>query len=338
MADQAEIEKMPGQSNSEADQVAKKAKEQITFVSGSMVVLGLLTFKIWPVACHWQTGEHVRLWTTAWSPAKNDGAFMFYFLLLALGFAAMTLLLSVIHIAIWGFWLALAKDISKPEEGIQTKLLQWSQETYSALFLFVCGNAAMYGLYIPVYWALAALLSKIHVSYLVAAFVAAALVFFVPLLVARRYLKKRMSSKWADDVFEWLFDGDLWLHFQIVLALALVVFLVGKEFAYTLDLRMNQQVFSQRNLGTIEALVTLGGSTSDPSVAILTLQDSSGKPLKALEKLGLGGGEYVSLISTSELVPGRYRLALEYPQWSLTSQFPHFRSNAVETCSFVLLP
>ena len=261
---------------------------------------------------------------------SKDGNFPFYALLAILSVAVLTVIFSAVHILSWGLQLAVPENLGAQTEKIRNDLRKLSEDSYSFLVLIFI-LVVLYVPLLPVFWGISALLVKgLHAPLLLAGTIAG-LIITIPLAWASwRIVTDSMESR------QWLWSQARLLNI-LVISLC-IVFLAEKELACTVEIRMSDQTFSQSEPKSIEILTTLGGATSEPSLAVLTLKDSSGSILKKLEKLDLGNGEYVSFTTARNLAPGRYQVVLEYPHSSFTDEFPYAQLKTVKTSWFVVLP
>jgi hypothetical protein len=316
------------------DKFEAQSKERLAYVSGTVLALALLSMKVWPLAISCQTGTHIRMFSL-WTPIAGGrgGLFIFYSLVIVISIAAVTILFSAVHILGWGLWLALPGDLGERTEKMRDHVRTISENSYSALGLIFVVVVILVPL-TAFHWGIETLLiSGAHLPRFFAALVAY-IVIGIPLFRVSVQIARDVSD--SNETRTWV-QGQAKLLGFLSLALVVVV-LPAKEFAYTIEVRTAQQTFFQSEPKIVKIETRLGGSASDPSLARLTLSDSAGIVLKTLEKLDLGDGKYVSFMTTKGLSPGRYQIVLEYPQSSLTEDYPFLRLTTTKTAWLVISP
>src|SRR5437879_10871421 len=85
------------------------SKEQLTFVSGYVLVFGFALLKLWPIAARFQTGMTVHFWTVNLpQEGVRTPLIVFWALTALLGLALSAVFLAILHILCRGIWLGMS--------------------------------------------------------------------------------------------------------------------------------------------------------------------------------------------------------------------------------------
>lgn len=313
-------------------------KERLGFVSGTILAWGLVLVHFWPSVAMFQTGRHLRAWSSANTPGQGvqTQVWMFDLLTALLAVGAWTVLLSVVHILSRGLWMMVALEekrgpVPNPLKGPLDKL---SSLTYAAVFLQWFA-VALFLVTVPLVLLSAGfeqLLAHI-VPMWVAGWISRMTVMVICLIITVYFLFKAFNVLRSLISVEDLAIVDT--IFAVVFLGFLISWTIVGEFCNTVSLTVDSKVVRPDHGVTIT--VALGGATSDPREAQLQLLDAKGNGLQSPALYDTGEGSYLSYIPPA-LTPGLYRVEVRYPHTSFASTFPFLRRRTVRSQTFLVAP
>jgi hypothetical protein len=306
-------------------------KEQLTLISGNILILGVALLKLWPLAARLQTSENVHYFSQF---GPRDGTMVFKTLTDVMGIAVAVVALAMLHILCRGLWLA------SSEEAVKRILDRICVFTFTlAVFIIIL---MLLGIVvgIPIMFAAmgsaSLLLSYGHMSAKAATWIgslSSALLLWLSLFVLYKICKDRIDLEILRKVLLPIRGFPYFLACVVFVGFGFVVL----EGCYTLELTTNTAICHRDRGDIVEIDINLGGATSAPSAVTLKLVNSSAHVLTNLELHEIGEGRYVSYIPSSTLPEGYYRVLLDYPHPSLTLFFPFFRSENHKSSGFLVL-
>lgn len=319
-------------------------KERLAFVSGNILVCGLLSLKLWPVVSRLQTGMHIHFFTDSDPGGDVVGSefWIFSFLTKILTALATAGFFAVVYLLLQGLKLSVISEQPHENAGVKSPpdvtdrlenfLDGLSHKIYGAVFfsgpyLLIWTLFTILGLVVvPLEVVLA---PKLRMSVTALGWIlriAALLLLTVgAAAIITKFVRRMDWGSWKQKLAPF---G--WTTSAIAIAVLLIADPIITHSSYTLDLNLKEKTIDRTQTKFIEVQVTLGGATSSQKYAKLQLADSDGRIL--LDNLTLntfGKGQYVSYISASEsaLAPGRYQVIVTYPHYSLDSSPPFIKSN-----------
>lgn len=308
-------------------------KEQLGFVSGTVLVRGALLLKLWPTISHMQTGEHSGFRWGFHPTSVTAASHRVLTILPALGFGM--LLLGAAHILARGFWLSRNPVATSPGTWTFAQKVAWRSFAVLQAYWILCGVGLLGGLaFLPgvalvtmlhsrVGWSVAA--AQISVTLLTCAIVMALAMFAL-----RRRRKTSDVSAVRSEALNRL------INFFAVVTVFFVVWPVTMRLSYVADLKTNLQVVSRSKAEPVIATVALGGATADPRDARVYLLAPGQQP-RRLPLLPLSNGSYVTVVDVSTLPPSPYEIHLAYPHWSLSLAAPFVARNIIRREGFVVI-
>ena len=286
-----------------------QGKEQLGLLTGNLVVSGLALLKLWPMAATYPIGVHTHAWTLFWGYRQMTPELVVYLYLVyvvAIAFAALTFV--VFHVIGQGVRLATDRWVAFLE-----RFCNW---TYSSEFVLLV------------------MLLLITVD---------AQLKLTELGLRETLLLHLLSERWAEIISRGAFaiattalflSSGWWLgrRFSTCAMLPVLFTVCGTlglgyaaiENCYTLELKVNKQLFEQGRNDVVELDVRLGGATSAVNEAKLLLYKADGALIRNLTLHDLGGGHYLSYLQSSALL--------------LTPVFPFLRSRNEQWVGFVVIP
>ena len=300
-------------------------KDQLTLVSGNILIWGIAVLKLWPIASSLQTTQHIHYLGTV-GPRGED--LIFKGLTDAMGIAVSITALAVLHVLCRGIWFVFDEGPLKTAvHGMCTYTFNSSILLMVLLVLTIIASVPL--AYIQVGTEVF-LMSSLHRSHRLAIVIGTA-VAVAPVLLLAYLSRKRLSV-----VAQRLAEVDIGWYFLLVIPAVAFGYLVMQG-CYTIDLRTNTVLCDKDRDDIVVIYVTLGGATSSAADAKLKLLNSSGTLTRNLDLQDLSEGHYVAQVLSSTLPTGSYRVSLEYPQTSFDVFFPFIHSKAQKSAGFVVI-
>jgi hypothetical protein len=313
-------------------------KERFGFVSGTILVWGLVLIRLWPSIAAFQTGRNVHFWTLN-TPGEGvqPELWMFWILTALLALGGWTVALSILHVLSRGIWLMVSLEEERGGSPMPLKgpLDSFSSWTYAAVFTQWIGvSLVLAGFPLVLLSAggehfLSRFLSARTVGWIVRMTVAAAAVAVVMFLLSKGLPALGRLIRVQDVVALFV----IWL---VVLFGFFFAWMAAIELCGTVSLAIDAKVV-HRDQGVTVA-VALGGTSSDPRAASLQLTSGSGATIQTLQLYDTGGGTYLNYIPAVGLGPGLYRVVLSYPHASLVTSFPYVSRTTTRVQSYLVLP
>ena len=307
-------------------------KERLGLISGNILVAGVALLSLWPAVASYPTGIHTHAWTLFMRYARIRPEFVAYrYLLMALTTALTSVVLAALHIFCRG--LRLATDFASDTlEAICT----WTFRSVFVLLFYFLVLTAFEVVNLSAL-AISQVLTRHHHTGFWAEVVAqgpAGIILFLAAFKGTQWLKRQIgkSSKSFDEVLSAV------ASIGAAIFLFLFITLIAIETCYTVDVSVNKQFFQQTSTAPIEITVRLGGATSDPSLAKLSLDAADGKLLQDLSMQDQGDGRYGSFIPGKSLVAGNYRIVLQYPHSGISREFPFLHSTTQRSVGLLVVP
>jgi hypothetical protein len=316
-------------------------KEQIAFLSGYVLVSGASAMQLWSSTAAFQTGRNISFWSMDLPGQGDDVHFIEYqFLTAALSFALTAIFLSVIHILARGIWLGIGprSDGESPTLAVSQKLKGLSEVTYDAtLFLvFVVLGFLIFNMFLLFSTAVEHIFLHLHVWPNVAGWtgrIASVVALFGSAILAWTKMKDRISQTGAFIIREVGSKAAITSYLGILLSL-----MIATQSCYTASIGTAGQIFHQQRDDEIELHLDLGGATSAKEFATVTLQDEQEKKLQIPAFQDMGDGHYLALLRSRNLAAGRYHVALEYPHWNFSAEFPFIQTRISVERWFLVVP
>jgi hypothetical protein len=310
----------------------EKWKDELSFISGNILVWGLVVLNFWPIVSHFQTGIDYHLGSRS-NITTEVLFFGFWTMLLAM--AISVILMAIAHIFSRGIWLILSND-----SKYRTILGSYCKTQYDIAILFLIYMGA--GLFLGIFYDVVYLgVVKLFVSWSIpfAEWITSLLILIINFLILYIFIHIIVFSPSISIVFSDLeeYYKERLKAISLSLVVFFVLYLITIEACYTMDLTVNGKIFDRTRGDIIEVYVGLGGATSDANVTKLKLLDSSGTLINNLPMYFIGQGQYASYIQSSTLLGGRYEVALEYPSRLLSSSYPFVGSKSRESLGFVVI-
>jgi hypothetical protein len=304
-------------------------KEQLAFVSGTVLVWGALLVQLWPVSSRVQTGE-VAISLTFHRITLAGESHRLFAIVLALGLGM--LLFGAAHVLARGLWLT---QFSLEEDPSDLALIdRVAQRTYVIIQIYwvVVVFTLIFNLIVlPSVVIYLALIDRLHWPLAAAQLIAVSLV-FVPIFALGLILVRR--PQYVRSGLATLRRVG-WRNYVIASMAMFVFWLITVQQTYVADLRVNERVFRLSQGALVVATVELGGSASDPSLAQLHITREGGKP-SSLIFAPLGDGVYVSTLDASTLTEGRYEIRLTYPHSSISIVAPFIKRTIDRRVGFLV--
>jgi hypothetical protein len=311
-------------------------KERLAFISGTILVWGILLVRLWPTVASFQSGHHIRFWTIN-SPGEGvlTSVWIFWLLtcLLTLGMWAVGL--AVAHILSYGLFVVTE---NAPQGGgvtnqVQSSLERVSSNTYIAVFiqwfivpiilgltviiLLSAGLEQFLGHFLSVRWA-GWIVRGIVLIFILVLF----LIFRDRFLKMFRFLEEQVG-----------FPPGIYVVVLLGFAFS---WLVVIEFCNTVSLIVDTKIVRRDAGATIT--VELGGATSDPREASLLITDDKGAVVRSFPLNQVSEGSYIAYVAPASLSWGFYHVVLKYPHSSITGSFPFIRSVTTRSQGLMVAP
>lgn len=302
-------------------------KERLAYVSGNILICGLLSFQIWPVVSRYQTGMHINFWTDSDPGGAVVGNEYFIFMTLT---SFLTVLVSagvlaVFYLFLQGIRLGVAGKGTE-ETKVEAFLHNVSENIYGAIFLL--------GLYLSfVFFSTPIILLVVYLERVLALHtpLSATLIGWILrlgllllgiVLVARivERIDKASKSNRLMESFKPFGKATV----IIALVMGLLMSPIVQQLCYTADIEIEHTVIDRSQCKVIPIYVSLGGATSDVSAANLELLSPTGinQQDTITTITNLGAGRYIAFIPCSKISDGPYKVSLKYQHLSLASGPP----------------
>lgn len=313
----------------------KNWKEQLGFISGTILVWGTFLLNLWPQAAGFQTGINGHIWTFFWLTEKLNPQWSAYQILtVPLTLAITVLMFSVCHVLARGFWLGLAGTQSNTNVKASQFLNRVADNSYDAVLALWLMAAAM--LVLTILQLGNSAFSAVIARYFGVASrwprVISAMVTFGPVLfVWLRSYKPVMAKLESASNQAKVKIGLLVLFFAMVGMASL-------EMCYTAALSVDKKLVARSKSEYVEILVTLGGAASDPNSASLQLTDTQSGEARQLTLVPLGEGHYANYVLSSSLAEGHYRIEFSYPHLALSTSYPYLTPRVQHSRPLTVVP
>ena len=305
-------------------------KEQFGFVSGTVLVWGVILLQLWPAIAGVQIGKNVQA-----IPARGDwpvSVAVFWFQALTLGIALGlgVILFGVLHVITRGLWLERFSLADPPSSHLSERI---SHRAYVILHVYWLLLVAYVLLLAPT-----GVLIAVADDFLVrqaawtpwAARLVVALVLtavFIPALFINRYRWRRFVKNQAALGMS---------NYLIASIIATVLWFGAIEFCYVTTLRIDRHLFEKSKDSYVTLFVDLGGSASAIADARLYLENSSRRIPLSLRPVA--NGTYIAIEPLSQLPPGEYTARLDYPHWSASLEFPFLSTSVKRQVGLIVVP
>lgn len=310
-------------------------KERLTFVSGTILVWGVLLVRLWPSVASFQSGRHIHMWT-ANLPGQGvlPGLWIFWILTGLLSLGALAVALAVIYILSYGLAIAETEPQSATVvSSFQAALERLCSNTYLVVFIQWFIVLVILGLAILVL--LSAGLEQFLGRFLAVAWTRWISRTSVFLIVFLFYLifRKRLAN-----LFRYVQEQTSFTRAMYFVAASgfMLSWVVTIEFCNTVALTVDTKIV-RHDQGTA-ITVELGGSTSDPREATLQIIDAKGAMIQTLAFNEVNEGTYLAYITPTSVTPGFYYIVLKYPHPSMSSSFPYVRGVTVRSQGLLVAP
>jgi hypothetical protein len=320
-------------------------KERFAFVTGVIMVYGLLILSLWTKLAHFQVGKNLHIWTTNLpQEGTNTNITIFNIGTLLFSIAFMAIVLSLIHIISRGIYLAISSDFEmKP---VLTVFERLDMQTFNSIFL-LCAFWVFSLIFLSLFFLGAIieylLISLFSISLSTAGWISRSSIIIIIVIFAIWFVIKLGVFKKVRNRNTALTTNRLKVlaryfskTFVISMICTFIIWMVAIEFCYTLELSLPSSSYSQSNNELIMINATLGGSTSDLKDAKLNLYDSNNVLVNSFSLNTIGNGDYISYIEPNSLKAGLYYIILEYPHVSLRASVPFISSKKSITKWFVI--
>ncbi len=284
-------------------------KEQLGFLSGTVLVWGTLLLSLWPTVARFQTGINAHFWSTisaGESPKPGWDGYQMLVAPLALGISA--IFFSILHIFSRGLWIGIHRNSSND-----------SLAAYASKFLHRLADASYGAVFAQ--WLFAAA----TIIVLLLTFVLWTTMF----LVGRKRLKHLKTT--GSPPYRRIKLFGFFLFFFLIYGATI-------EMCYVASLTADKRMASRSKGEYVEVIVTLGGATSDINDAKLELKDIDGNSSTRLDLLSLGDGQYACYIPSSDLPHRQYLLEFTYPHLSFSMSYPFLSSRVQRSWPLVVVP
>jgi len=316
---------MEAQATSPTDQW----KEQMAYVSGTVLAWGSLLVQLWPFLARFQTNCHIHAFVFAVNQPPSAAELSYRLMAGVLALGAGMIFFGVIHITARGLLLTKTSDVSAP--GQPAMLSRIANGTYDGLHFYWRLMAVVMLLAIvfaPIAAAAAVVAERFRLKFSIVISIVGFLVGFPCGVWFGIWLKRRHASLSSPFVFlSKPHRVAACLIFAVLLAFAV-------ELCDTVAVSVDRQLVSRKDLSPLVVRVMLGGNTSDARYLHVTLSGPAGG--KALSPIQLQPGIYCVLLRPAELVTGRYALHATYPHIAVSPTLPWFTAEIDEASGFIV--
>jgi hypothetical protein len=343
---------MPTNSKASSDEIWK---EKLAFTSGSILVWGFFLLQLRSIAASFQTGYNIHFWRS-FSIQRGEVTTeldVYLILLFFLTLGIWTILFALLHVICRGLWLVVSGEgnIESRSAPIRNGLSYVSHESYKYVFILssvvICLIFAGFPLVIISIGLQALLVKQLHLSISAAGYIAflavpilTAMIVGLPIILTVKHFHQKDKKSKRDILksLSKLISRRTILLWVVVWPLFLLSLCAVMETTNKIELSINRKVSYRSQDKSLEVYVSLGGSSSSPREARLTILSPDLKPLKEMVLQDVGQGQYVSQVALEELQPGIYQIDLDYPHASATLSPPSLQLATKRSEKFLIAP